>query len=152
MANPFPFTAGQVLTAAELNGIGEYAAYTPTFTNLTVGNGTVAFRFCQVNEFVHVEGGVTFGSTTSITGAVSLTLPVTGTGDTFNFQGLARLRDNSTGTSFQGVVFFNSTTAIEIRPSVVSGTNIATTFLSSTVPFTWATNDTIRVQFVYEAA
>jgi len=29
MANPFPFTAGQVLTAAQMNGIGETTSFTP---------------------------------------------------------------------------------------------------------------------------
>ena len=140
------------INASSLNGIGEYAAYTPTFTNLTVGNGTVDFRFCRVNDFVHVEGGVTFGSTTSITGAVLITLPVTGAGDTFNFQGLARLRDSSTGASLQGFVFFNSPTEVSVRSALVSGTTVATANLSSTSPFTWATGDTLKVNFVYEAA
>ena len=41
MANPFDFSAGAVLTAAQLNQIGDYESWTPTLTNITLGNGTV---------------------------------------------------------------------------------------------------------------
>ena len=53
MANPFPFTAGQVLTAAQMNGIGEATiAYTPTISNGTLGNGTMSAYYSRVNKLV----------------------------------------------------------------------------------------------------
>jgi hypothetical protein len=34
--------------------IGTYTAYTPTFLNVTIGNGTVSGAYAQVNDFIHV--------------------------------------------------------------------------------------------------
>ena len=43
--------------------LGVYQAYTPTFTNLTVGNGTLAAQYCTVNKFVHAFGSLSFANT-----------------------------------------------------------------------------------------
>ena len=151
MANPYPFVAGAVLTAAELNGIGEYTAYTPTLTNLTLGNGTLSFRFGRVNKFIHVIGRVTFGSTTSITGSVTATLPVTATFDITQSVGLSRCSD-ATGDTNQGRVSLSSSTICTPNVDSVSGARIITQGFSATVPFTWTTSDSIAVAFYYEAA
>ena len=57
MANPFPFSVGAVLTAAQMNSIGEAGiAYTPTWTGTggtpTLGNGTLSGVYQQVNKLV----------------------------------------------------------------------------------------------------
>ena len=52
MANPFDFTAGNTLTAAQLNQIGDFESFTPSWTNVTVGNATQQGKFAQVNEIV----------------------------------------------------------------------------------------------------
>ena len=55
MANPFRFDSGDVLTAANLNAIGDWTAWTPTWTNLTIGNGTVTAVYAEVNEIVFYQ-------------------------------------------------------------------------------------------------
>ena len=55
MANPFDFTAGAVLTAAQLNQIGDFESFTPSWTNLTVGDATQQAKFAQVNEIVYFQ-------------------------------------------------------------------------------------------------
>ena len=151
MANPFPFVANTVLTAAQLNGIGEYTAYTPTLTNLTLGNGTMSFRFGRVNKFIHVIGRVTFGSTTSITGTVTATLPVTATFDIAQTVGLSKCFDN-TGDTNQGGVLLSSSTICTPFVDLVAATRIIAQGFSAIVPFTWTTSDSIAVAFYYEAA
>ena len=42
MTTPFNFSAGAVLTAAQLNEIGKYYAYTPTWGSITPGSGGAA--------------------------------------------------------------------------------------------------------------
>jgi hypothetical protein len=151
MANPFPFTAGQVLTAAQMNGIGEYVAYTPTWTNLTVGNGTVAFRYGRVQDFVHVHGRLTFGSTTSVSGAIAFGLPVAAINqDDGTILGDLRLDDASPGALYLGVIFKSGTSNGGINSLSVSGSVITGASTSATDPFTWAVNDIIRVNFIYE--
>jgi hypothetical protein len=47
------FTAGQVLTAADLNDIAVWTDYTPTFAaGVTVGNGTWVAGYAIVNEIL----------------------------------------------------------------------------------------------------
>jgi hypothetical protein len=48
--------------------IGTYTAYTPTLTNVTIGNGTFSTAYCRVNNFVHYYGIFTLGSTSAVTG------------------------------------------------------------------------------------
>jgi hypothetical protein len=152
MANPFPFVASTVLEAAQLNGIGEYAAYTPTFGNLTVGNGTLDWRFGRVQNFVHVVGKITFGSTTAITGSVTATYPVTANASATGQQlGVARLVDTGAGVVF-GFVSGSSTTNSSLSSYTPSGSLLLGASTSATSPFTWANNDIIFVNFIYEAA
>lgn len=80
MASPFPFTSGQVLTAAELNEIGEWGTWTPTVTAETgtiTTLGSVVGRYCEVNGLL--EGYIDIPITTNGTGAgqVIFTLPAT---------------------------------------------------------------------------
>ena len=46
--------------------VGVWQDFTPTFTNITVGNGTLNARYCQINKFVAWTIELVFGSTTSL--------------------------------------------------------------------------------------
>ena len=78
MANPFDFTAGAVLTAAQLNSIGDTTSYTPTSSNgITTGNGTFAGTYQQVNNIVIAQASFTLGSTSAISTFIRFSAPVT---------------------------------------------------------------------------
>jgi hypothetical protein len=154
MANPFPFTAGQILTAAQINSIGETStAYTPTITNFTLGNGTLSFAFTQVNKLVFVRGTITFGSTTAFTGTPSFTFPRTAASfyGSQSYFGNVYILDSGTA-AFSGMCVALSATAFEMSATLVNGTYASQNAFNATTPMTWTTNDTIRVSFVYEAA
>ena len=153
MANPFPFVAGEVLTAADMNGIGEAVAYTPTFTNFTLGNGTVTASYVQVQKMVQVSVTITFGSTSSMTGQIIVSKPVTGAGGGAlnTYVGVARLADSGTGVRM-AAIRNDSTGSVSVRALDVSATYPTEVNVSSTVPFTWTTNDQLLLSFVYEAA
>jgi len=94
----------------------------------------------------------TFGSTSSIGGSVSLSLPVTAaTYDSLTPVGTIQCFDAS-GANLFGPIFISSTTLANIKVHTASGTYLAQSNLSSTVPFTWTTSDKIVGQFVYEVA
>jgi hypothetical protein len=77
MANPFPFSSGDVLTAANLNDIGESETWTPTSSNgIVQGNGTFAGTYQRVNDLVVAQGTFTLGSTSSISTFVRFSAPV----------------------------------------------------------------------------
>jgi hypothetical protein len=138
--------------------IGTYTAYTPTFTNLTVGNGTSSARFSRVNNVVNYHGYFVLGSTSSVTGAINLTLPVTGNAIYGTINGIPmgdlEMFDTSAATWFKGELFsISSTTATRTRIWTTSGTNVINNSSpSATAPFTWATGDQLLWNITYEAA
>jgi hypothetical protein len=127
-------------------------SYTPTWTNLTVGNGTNNFGYKQIGKTVFVRGSFVFGSTSSISGGISFTLPINSIAyaDGHSF-GVCEFEDSGTA-DLGGVLYYTSTNKCAIRALKVDVTYATWAGLSSTVPFTWTTNDGIRFHFIYEAA
>lgn len=150
MANPFPFVSGDVLTAAEMNAIGEALSYTPSFVNFTLGNGTVNAKYIRVNSFVFVYGVVILGSTSSVTGQIRISLPVTSVSMSRQQQ-WATCTDTGTA-NYSAATTWIDTTTIAINALNAAGTYLAGTTTSSTVPFTWTTADEFAFTFTYEAA
>jgi len=148
MANPFPFVASTVLTAAQLNGIGESVAFTPTWTNLTVGNGTQSFRYVRVNNLVYVSGKITLGSTSAVTGNAYFTTPVTSTNQAdVSVVGNTYLADSGVG-NLTGIVVYSSN-LLFMNAVLSSGTYTTNSAFSATVPFVWSAGDYIAMSAVY---
>jgi hypothetical protein len=144
------FTDGDVVDAADLNTIaGAWDSFTVTFTNLTLGNGTAVGFYKQVGRVVCYRVQVTFGSTTSITGNVDIALPVTGAAVLGVHQAL--FIDASPSTTYSGMAA-PSTTVAQLRAMNSSATYTTLAAVAAAVPFTWTTNDIIRISGVYEAA
>ena len=156
MANPFPFTAGQVLTAAQLNGIGEAGiVFTPTITNGVLGNGTLSATYQRVNKIVVATYVWSLGSTSTITGALRFSLPfatTTATNMPSQLYGMGLYSDASLGTDTVIIGYHVNTTDIGLLASVASGTYTTIALLNATVPFAFGTSDVIRMRIIYEAA
>jgi hypothetical protein len=119
MANPFPFVAGDVLTAAELNGIGEaWTSYTPTVTQGVGVTATIQeCRFTQINKIVFIKGHLTLTSAGTAGSSIRLTYPsgldpVNITGSFAPSAGAAGYYDASTTVQYNMTV---QTTAATIR-------------------------------------
>ena len=119
-------------------------AWTPSFTNLTVGNGVLAGNYSRSGDMVHASLILTWGTTTSIGGVVSTNLPVTGS-TTTEAVGPAVWRDASATTSFIGQVIQSTGTVLGFHAHGAGQVN-------ATAPFTWATSDAMRVSISYTAA
>ena len=153
MANPFPFTAGQVLTAAQMNGIGEAGTtFTPTWTGYTRGNGTTVAYYMRVNKLVYVYAEETLGSTSSMSAnPLVMTLPITA----LRTQSIetSRNRIDDTGAQvFWGTTSAISTTTVALYADLASGTYVSFANITSTVPMSWNATDKFSTAFVYEAA
>ena len=149
MATLGTFTAGQVLTAAELNAIGTATAFTPTWTNLTVGDGTVTANYWQINELVFWKVELIWGTTTSASGNVEIDYPVAG-GSTFsNAVGGSVQFDDNNSTDFFGVLYRNNTARARIVALNVAGTYATQTAMTATVPFTWTSTDRLLIEDWY---
>jgi hypothetical protein len=153
MATLGTFTAGQVLTAAELNAIGTWTTYTPTWTHATVGNGTVAFAYTQINKLVHVNGRFTLGSTSSVGNNPIFTLPVARHDTTLELIGTGVLGDAGTA-AYMAMPFgaVDNTACYLYRADHTVGSTVLEGGITATSPMTWTTNDFIYVNLTYRAA
>lgn len=144
------FTAGQVLTATDLNDIATWTSYTPAFAGgVTVGNGTWDAAYAIVNKILFFQGTFTLGSTSAITGGVTLTVPDSRTFPSANSEVLGNARFTTGASNFDsfGCVHENSTTTLLVFVYDTSGTYLDRTNLSATVPGTWQTGNTIGISY-----
>lgn len=153
------FIAGDVLTASDTNTFLSHTgdawdAWTPTRTGLTLGNGTEVSNYWRSGRLVVWRYSLVFGSTTSITGNVTLTLPVSAsTNGGLVGANMAPALLVDTGTAdYVGLVRIQGTTTAQVIIMTSSGTYPSFIALSSTVPHTWANTDIIRFTISYEAA
>jgi hypothetical protein len=150
MATLGNFTSGSVLSAAELNAIGTWQDFTPNWSGLTEGNApTTIYKYLKLNEIVFVKLYLQFGSTTAITGSVTFEPPVASDNYFSEFSQGNVLCEDNTGTDYWGTLFRLNSTTSTVRVYNSSGTYLASTDLSSTVPFTWATGDKLSIEMWY---
>ena len=134
--------------------LGTYTSYTPTFANITAGNGTTTGAYCRVNNFVHYYGSFTLGSTSSVTGAISINLPINLNADiqnSFMSYGNCSLYRLSTTSMFQGQTKYNSASSVAVGCTTVNATYGYYTVANATVPFAWTTGDVIAFNLYYRA-
>ena len=154
MATLGTFTAGQVLTAAELNAIGTWTTYTPAWTaastNPVLGNGSISGQYTQINDLVVVLIRLVTGSTTTYgSGRYDFSLPVnysnlTAFGEAL---GSATLFDASLAQVHLGVsVAGPSASTITVRIAAGGFGDI-----NSGAPFTFANGDTIAIIATYRS-
>ena len=135
--------------------LGTYTAYTPTFTNLTVGNGTLAAQYCRVNNFVHAFGSLIFGSTSAMSANPIMTLPTTTSITEVRTGIILGTIAYSTAAGTQTFGYLDGRSSVnnaEFQVFNTASTYLLRTNPSSTVPFTWATGDFIRWNIFYKAS
>jgi len=128
--------------------ISDWQSFTPSWTNLAVNNGTSTGIYRRNGSNIEVEASITWGSTTALTSTLGINLPsgvtlgtVTGAGQAV---GSARLRDAGVVT-YIGTVAINTTSGASNIATVSLYNNAAD--VSNTVPFTFATGDTVSVWY-----
>lgn len=125
-------------------------SWTPTWTNLTVGNATQSCKYLQIGKWVYFRVSLVLGSTSSVGTTPTFTLPVTSVSmSNLTIIGHSSLIDAGTGP-VQGFVVWASTTTA--WPSAITTTYY--TGLTASNPFIWsgANGDQILCTGMYEAA
>ncbi len=129
-------------------------AFTPTWTNLTIGSATQAWVYSISAGLVTVQGVTTLSASTM--GAAYMALPVTAAS--------GYVADQAIGTATYidaGAAVYDGRTLVKIVSTVAyasfTAVNAAATYataaaLSSTVPFTWGNTDYISATYSYQAA
>ena len=159
-------TNGQVLTAdstaatgikwATASGGGfSYTSYTPTYSNFTLGNGTVSTSYATSGDFVHYIGTILWGSTSSASGIMKISLPATA----YSYGGVfgtaipatgSLLIDDSAGIFYKAIANCSSTElnfVTETSDPLRWGLNV-----TGTVPMTWTNADRIIFDICYRKA
>lgn len=132
-------------------GFPQWFTYTPTYTNFSLGNGTVNYStFTMIGKTVHFKLKITLGNTSSVSGLISILTPtsVTPTTSLDTMHASVQLND-ATSVRWSALCAVASATQMALYVLNGSANYVAT---SSTVPFTWTTNDQIMVSGTYEAA
>ncbi len=129
--------------------------WTPSYTNLTVGNGTVTARFVQLGDLVVAHWSFNLGTTSTVGTTPRIAGPVTpnsnyGTGGT-GIIGVARFVDSGT-TTHDGAVTVSTASDLVAQVQNVAGTYAVPTNISATVPFTWTNGDSMALTVIYEIA
>jgi hypothetical protein len=148
-------TTGQVLAKAtntDLDFIwadkgSTWTTWTPTLTNITLGNGTVTARYQQLGKTVSIYFKFLLGSTSAVSGNPTITLPVNSV-----YENIAPAYIQDAGTNnYYGIFTVNGGTGTFVMQNV-AGTYPSFAGISSTVPMTWTTNDYLYSNISYEVA
>lgn len=127
-------------------------SWTPTWTGLTVGNGTQANAFTQIGKTVVARISFKLGSISAVTGGITFTLPVPSVSSYINGQYIGAVRLVAAAAGFFGYIQWISSTTADITVIGTGSTYANDVNTSSSVPGVWANNDSITGTIVYEAA
>lgn len=124
------------------NAIGAWTTWTPTLSNLTLGNGTVVARYKLIGKTLHYHFRFTLGSTSAVGTGPAFTLPFTPHSSYVAFTdnvGDGMLRDNS-ASQYRAGGWLTTTSGTTVQIFHSSTTTVTVT---ATVPFTWAVGDSL---------
>jgi hypothetical protein len=124
-----------------------WQAWTPTYTNLTVGNGTVSARYQQIGKTINFEFYFQMGSTSSMGSIPQITMPVA---PKFYAKGFDIYVQDFGTTTYWGMA---DTFDAKFYPTVTltNGTYATIAYFNSTTPMTWTTSDNFSIRGTYEA-
>ena len=128
-----------------------WSSWTPTLTNMTLGNGTVTAKYIQIGKTVTARFRFLLGSTSAIGTSPTITLPVT-SADVSTLGILGNGFGTSNATAYYLSARRDSSTTSQLVAWNSAGTYLTTTGITASVPNTWTTNDYIDIYMFYEAA
>lgn len=161
LAIPYPASTDEIADGAQnMQDIADtldtllgsaWTTYTPTTTNVTLGNGTITGRHQKVGKTVIMWARLTAGTTTTFTGTPGFSLPFTASAEIRRSMFRVEIADASPLAGYIGAAAV-TTTRVDLQVINTAGTYATTTAVSATVPIAIATGDTYEVFGVYQAA
>lgn len=147
-------TDGNVTPAKLVAGTGAgwaTSSWVPTWTNFTVGNAVVSYKYIQTGKMVDFLMTVVLGTTSAMSTDPTFTLPVTAAS---SYTTSVKLGDWHTfiASEFYGVVLVSSTTIGRMYVYNAAATSLTSASITSTVPGTWTTGTPLAISGRYEAA
>lgn len=149
---------GAVTPAKLLSGTGAtwvWQDWTPSYTGLTVVNGTVVAKYAQHGKTVFFTWDYTVGSSDTVGTFSAISLPVTAATNISqpeNHIAVGNVYDASPATNYLALGRIESG-ATTIRPLVMNvATYVKNTGITGSAPITFTTGDKIMLTGFYEAA
>lgn len=142
MTNPFPFAAGATLTAAQLNEVGSFDSWTPTFLSVSAQPTIELAEYTEVNDVVFWMMHIHFDAgDLPLTGSLACGSPVNNynsNGMVYQPFGQCWYRPNG-GTLYHGTnIAFNDFIYFYALKS--DDTYAKVSNVNNTVPDTWGTD------------
>jgi len=131
-----------------LQGTWSFAVTGATSGTGSVGNGTVSANYFRSGDWVDFWVRFTLGSTTSFAptvGSLAFNLPIATTMAGTTPIGSGLISDSSSGDRFVVAVLVETSTTVTLPL-----TRASSAITSDSVPWSWATNDTIRYSGRYK--
>jgi hypothetical protein len=142
------FTAGQILTAAALNALATweaFTAFTPTYANVTLGTGAVnVARYHRTGRKITALYQLTLGTGGAVTGAIGVSLPVAAAGVTTPHVG--------SGVAIQGSTRRTAAVDLNTVNDAIYIQSDTGAIWTAGAPFVWAVGNILRTEITYDAA
>lgn len=132
-----------------------WSTWVPTWVNLTPGNAVTNYRYIQMGKTVFFQLVLTFGNTTAITGAPTISLPTTPSSNYIanspngSYIGEACYLNASTAV-YNGRCRLVTSTTIQLETFTTSSTNVVQSDVSASVPFSFTNGSRIFIYGFYE--
>lgn len=149
--------AGHAILGADLdayeNATAAWQTWSPTLTNLTVGNGGISASYRQVGKTVDFRFIFVLGSTSAVGTAPTFTVPVAmhAAYTAAQYVGGGTLFDAGTAV-YVALLRPSSSTVMGMEAALASGTYVGSSQITATAPYTFTTSDVISAWGTYEAA
>jgi hypothetical protein len=140
------------VTNSALAANSAWTSWTPTWTNLTVGNGVGDYKYQQIGKTVHFRLKFTLGTTSAVGVGPRFTLPVNSTGMGDNDAYAIGTALDVGIAAYYAFGRFGTASTCDAMCATASGAYIGHSNIGTATPFTWGTGDIIQLTGTYEAA
>jgi hypothetical protein len=138
--------SSKLIPNLDATNFGSWTNYTPTNSGITVGNGTQTARYTEVGKMVTVSYKFVLGSTSSVSGGVTIGLPFPNN----SVATCAVITTDVGAATYTSMGFSDSSTGgVLIRP-VKTNATYGTWDDTLGGAFAWATADNIYFTITYE--
>jgi len=137
--------------ATGLKYTGGWTTWTPSYLNITLGNGTVLARYQKIGKTVNFLFRLNWGSTTSVGNYPIVSYPIAPVYSNYYYVGLATFQDTGTAV-YLGRVQTDTTNGLLFTSEYTGGTWNQDGVVNGTQPATWTNGDVWTMQGSYEVA
>jgi len=129
---------------------GAWVDYTPVLTGITKGNGSLSARYLKIGKMVTVEVRFALGSTSALGSDNYISLPFSASQGGGLSVAMTLMDFGTAQYTGTGYTLYADTIRLLCTNTTTSYGTAA--LVTSTVPFTWTTNDFISFVITYEVA